>query len=434
MSEYEISVAALLRDRLGRQPVIVLGCQTFTGARIVQQLLAAGISVALMWKEGERKEVLPKLLGLGLATAEYPHPFDQPEQFVKAVADFDAKIAGAAVFARGAEVFTLARYREQMPDTEIIAPQLSDLLRVHNKANLPAIASRAGVLTPATVKLFDTDRCSLELSRERLSSLQRPLVIKRVHSTGGHGTLFVQRPHSDEVNQVLDSSLLWPSVAQQLVRGQVYSVGVAVSGDQAHSLGVLRDCGLPHEKAGWILMRETVDQPEIESAALAVAKTVGISGILHLEFIRADDGLLYLIEVNPRVWTGMSAVMNAGVNAPVAMLAAHLNLFSSETQLTRPRIGTRSYHVSAAVSSFADHLRHREFRAAGALSLDLLRGRCGSKDVKLEDGSLVRTVLRKTYHKFTKRFRSAAPDLQRWHSEWNTRDTTLNSWDPSVPI
>lgn len=64
---------------------------------------------------------------------------------------------------------------------------------------------------------------------------------------------------------------------------------------------------------------EIVDLPDVRAAGLRVLRAFEFSGVAKVDFKEADDGTLYLLEVNPRfsLWNHPAAV--AGVNVPAAV-------------------------------------------------------------------------------------------------------------------
>lgn len=64
---------------------------------------------------------------------------------------------------------------------------------------------------------------------------------------------------------------------------------------------------------------EIVDLPDVRTAGLGVLRAFEFTGVAKVDFKVADDGTLYLLEVNPRfsLWNHPAAV--AGVNVPAAV-------------------------------------------------------------------------------------------------------------------
>jgi predicted ATP-grasp superfamily ATP-dependent carboligase len=66
---------------------------------------------------------------------------------------------------------------------------------------------------------------------------------------------------------------------------------------------------------------ETTDAPDVRSLGRQIVQRLGLCGVSKLDFKRAPDGRLYLLEINPRfnLWHHLGAV--AGVNIPALVYA-----------------------------------------------------------------------------------------------------------------
>jgi len=63
-------------------------------------------------------------------------------------------------------------------------------------------------------------------------------------------------------------------------------------------------------------LRETVDRPEAEEAAIKLLSPLKWHGIAQVDFRIPDDGPAYLIEVNPRFFGGLAQCIAANVDYP----------------------------------------------------------------------------------------------------------------------
>lgn len=72
-----------------------------------------------------------------------------------------------------------------------------------------------------------------------------------------------------------------------------------------------------HYTGGASVYRESIDDPEVASAGLALLRALEWHGPAMVEFKRdARDGSLVLIEVNPRFWGSLALAIHAGVDFP----------------------------------------------------------------------------------------------------------------------
>jgi hypothetical protein len=77
-----------------------------------------------------------------------------------------------------------------------------------------------------------------------------------------------------------------------------------------------------------------LDDPEMEHASRTVAEHFGLSGLHGLDFIRDRDGLVHLLEINPRGTQGGTLAFGPGRDLPASLAGA---AFGSVTGM-RPAI------------------------------------------------------------------------------------------------
>ena len=210
-----------------------------------------------------------------------------------------------------------AAYRFVLPDPELLA----DLL---DKRRFQALAERAGLPVPRarTVSAADAE-----------PGLAFPLILKASpyrdrrwdKVTGGEKVLRVDDAGAlAELLGRLDGSGLG-LIAQELVPGgeeriESHHVYVDEGGEVAAEFTGRKIRTLPRE-FGITTSLETTDAPDVAATGREVLERIGFRGVAKLDFKRAPDGALHLLEVNPRftLWAHAGAV--AGVNIPAVVHA-----------------------------------------------------------------------------------------------------------------
>ena len=110
---------------------------------------------------------------------------------------------------------------------------------------------------------------------------------------------------------------------------------------------------------------ESFQDPEAEEAAIALLRGLGYVGVAEVEFKRhAHIGRLYVIEVNPRLWTQVVLAGACGINFPLLFyrLAAGL------PELAQP-VAWRSRTWQDLWEDFYQTFRRGGYRDAGDVSV-----------------------------------------------------------------
>ncbi len=155
-----------------------------------------------------------------------------------------------------------------------------------------------------------------------------------------------------------------------MVFGEVFSVGAIKSRTgRLAALAVLHDVRAIQPEGGLVTVRRIVDDPEIEEAARRVVAAAPAIGAIHMEFIRDCSGRIYLIEINPRVWGGISTAIYSGLNIPLLLVANELGVLDSDESVYRPRTGVTGIWVAGELRRIATFLsRMQPIRATNALA------------------------------------------------------------------
>jgi len=280
------------------------------------------------------------------------------DEFVRAPApDVDAEgyrerlawLAGrddvrAVLALREADVCALVHDRDAfagaIPD---LYPSAEALEAVHDRLELAAVAERAGVAVPETKLLTEV----ADWRRERIVK-GRYAVLTDAYDDALSGnalenppkTTFLDPGEEPPVDELVDAMGHVP-VAQAYVDGvefclrALYDDGEVVATSQKR----LRR-GYKYSR-GPSVYHEAVDVPELEAAGLALLDELDWHGMASVGFVRDDDGVFTLLEVNPRLPASVPVDVHAGVDYPWLLWALATDGAVADAGAYRP--GTASH-------------------------------------------------------------------------------------------
>jgi len=250
------------------------------------------------------------------------------------------------------------------------APDAIDL--AEDRERFKALLDDLGLKQPPNAIAHDEDE-----ARAAAETLGFPLVLRPSHVLGGRGMeivrdiesfqryireavhvsgsapLLLDRYLSDasevDVDAVCDGDRVWVSGIME----HIEEAGVH-SGDSA--------CSLPP----YSLADETIT--ELRRQTEALAKAIGVKGLMNVQFA-VKDGVVYLIEVNPRASRTVPFVAKT-IGAPVAKIAAKVMADAKLSTFDTPPMPTRHIAVKEAVMPFSrfpgvDPILGPEMRSTG---------------------------------------------------------------------
>ncbi len=197
------------------------------------------------------------------------------------------------------EVFYVGAHLDELSElASIFCPPLETLTLLHHKGRCLELAASLGVRTPRA--RVATSRAELEGAMDELGRY----VARPVFSRGGTSVLtnagalagagVVERP---------EPSAARPWVVQEYVEGEdVCSYAVATHGRLAAQCSYVHPLEVEH---GTGIVSITVDEPEAVEIARRVVEATDYHGQIGLDFRRASDGRLILLECNPRATPGL---------------------------------------------------------------------------------------------------------------------------------
>jgi len=141
-----------------------------------------------------------------------------------------------------------------------------------------------------------------------------PLFVKPRISAGSHGAVIIKRK-SDLSNLPKDGSLM----LQEFLPGTEYSVDAYVRAN-----GVILAV-VPRERlktdSGIAVAARTVHLPEVIDVATRVLKNTQVRYVANIQLKRSSDGVLKLLEINPRFPGALPLTAKAGIDLPKLLVA-----------------------------------------------------------------------------------------------------------------
>jgi len=222
---------------------------------------------------------------------------------------------------REEDTFVLSKHREAF--AEYIStpwPNTETLQRVHDRVRLAAAAEAAGVPVPKTTPL------------EAVEAWDSPSIIKSRYNLLVNE--YVDTVPQGETNRNKTVEHVQPgevvSTAElRATFGHDPIVQEFISTDEEYMVAALCDHGEPlatfhHEQirapsytGGGGVYRESTYLPKLEDTAVALLEELEWHGLACIEYMRhPKTGDFFLTEINPRMWTSLSANVQMGADFP----------------------------------------------------------------------------------------------------------------------
>jgi D-aspartate ligase len=273
------------------------------------------------------------------AVLDWVDAWERPEELLELLERFAAAQATRPVlfYEEDRELLLISRYRERLSRLfRFVAPDPVLVEDLVDKGRFQALARRLDLPVPAA-RVLNPSVDSIPLD------LQFPVALKPIVRRGDQWTPIGGAAKALRLDSPLALVSNWPRLAaagipvllQQLIPGpetciESYHVYVDEHGETAGEFTGRKIRTWPPAYGDSTALVIT-DSPEITTLGRDLVRRVGLRGVAKLDFKRAPDGRLYLLEVNPRftLWHHLGA--RAGVNIP-ALVYADL------AGLPRPRV------------------------------------------------------------------------------------------------
>lgn len=203
-----------------------------------------------------------------------------------------------------------ARFEAIGTDVVVSGPALVEIAR--DKLATAVFLAEHDIPSPSTA--------TAEAVRDAPQEWQWPLIIKAKHGSASRGLRIVEKP-----SDLPDLAASEPLVAQELLRGQEYTVNVYFDRQ-----GRLRSC-VPHERvqvrAGEVEKGVTRRLPQLATLARQIAAALPEPrGVLCFQAIVDADGHASVFEINARFGGGYPLAHRAGATFSRWLLAEHLGI------------------------------------------------------------------------------------------------------------
>jgi carbamoyl-phosphate synthase large subunit len=203
------------------------------------------------------------------------------------------------------------------PTVDVELPVIAGRVREFAECQVAVASPSLDTLTVCLDKLLLAQRCAGVLPVPRTEPLSPaaaldrrfPVIVKPRRGAGSRGIRLVD---SAEELLALGTDDTW--LVQDHLPGQEYSVDVLAGLDGSVIAAVPRS--RLRVDSGVSVAGRTVRDPELESAARAVAAAVGLTTVANVQLKRDASGRAALLEVNPRFPGAMPLTMAAGVDMP----------------------------------------------------------------------------------------------------------------------
>jgi carbamoyl-phosphate synthase large subunit len=275
-----------------------------------------------------------------------PYPSASPAAYLERLLEIDAIIGiDALIPCLDLELPVLTRLAPALAEREIacVLPT-REMLAARSKERLPELAAKLGVSTPETKSVLEAS--ALPRIADELGF---PLVVKGpfcdaevVHGLG----------QAQDAFRRLSAAWGLPVLAQRFVAGEEYNVA-ALGDGTGDILGAVAMRKTIVTKLGKAWGAVTVHEPAVHEAAERLVRGLRWRGGCEIELLRARDGRIDLIEVNPRFPAWIYLTTAAGANLPLGLL--RMALGEKQVPFAAYRAGTFYVrHATEAIGSMIE--------------------------------------------------------------------------------
>ncbi len=261
---------------------------------------------------------------------DWANPWDQPDQMVENLVRFARTQEEKPVlfFESDAELLMVSRNRQTLEQffRFAIAEQtmVEDLV---DKERFQKLAQQMQLPVPAAQRLQPQESSPDDLD------LRYPVIVKPLTRRPDSWKAVTAAGKALRIDSSDELWRVWPRIvdsgvdvlAQELIPGpetsiESYHVYVNSDGVIAGEFTGRKIRTYPREYGDSTAL-ETTDQTDVAALGREVVRRLGLYGVAKLDFKRAPNGELFLLEINPRfnLWHHLGAV--AGVNIPALVYA-----------------------------------------------------------------------------------------------------------------
>lgn len=311
---------------------------------LVRSLGLAGIGSAVAVPPG----AAPRFSRFTREVLHWSSPWEHPEKLVETLIRFGKTQPQRPVlfYASDGDLLLVSRNRERLRKVFrfVIADQtlVEDLV---DKERFQELAERLSLPVPAARRLHPEQDPATAAA-----DLRFPIIVKPLTRRPDAWRKVVESGKALRVETPEQLCVLWPRLAasgvkmlaQELVPGpedsiESYHAYVDESSQVVGEFTGRKIRTYPLE-FGDSCALETTGELDVASLGRQVVQRLGLQGVVKIDFKRAPDGKLYLLEVNPRfnLWHHLGAV--AGVNLPALVYGDLTGKPRSVVSLARPNL------------------------------------------------------------------------------------------------
>jgi predicted ATP-grasp superfamily ATP-dependent carboligase len=305
-----------------KPPVVVLNL-FHSGLGIVRQLTRHGIRVLGLSADRQIYGNFTRLCEVRIAPSSQEHP-DQLATFLMNIAtDFN----GAVVFpTNDFDLMFLDAFRDALGSAYKLAiPERNVLVQIMDKSVLYAVALRAGVPVPRTIKINSEAELQVAASHVGFPSVLKPVMstdwrrADRWKAVGRRKALRCNniselRGQYQSVSRVQSDSLLQEWIPGDESRLCTWA-GYLGADSQVLAHFTARKLMESPGECGTGCLVESLPMPELVPPSTRICHALNYQGIAEIEFKHdARDGSCKLIEINPRHWDWHQLGMASNVN------------------------------------------------------------------------------------------------------------------------
>ena len=246
----------------------------------------------------------------------YPSPFREPDAFISCLLDQIDRLHAEVLIPVFEETFLIAKHKNRFPPrVSMVLPDYDQILAVHNKDRLEALARRVGIPVPAASSAEEV-RAAATLR----SSMRFPVFIKPKQGGGAWGIQEVASP--DALSELLArpdwTDRPWERFfIQEKIDGPTHCVAMLFNRGQLKATVGYRQLRDFPPTGGQATMRVSCRHEKAEAYLHRLLAELRWHGPCQADFIidaRTDEA--YLIDINPRLWGSLTQAIASGVDFP----------------------------------------------------------------------------------------------------------------------
>lgn len=318
---------------------LVLGAD-YRGLGVVRSLGRHGVRV---WVLKEAEEPLGAISRFAERSLAWPEGgADARVAFLVELAERH-DLAGWALFPTADETAALlARHHEALAEWYThTSPAWNSVRWAYDKRLTYELADRVGVPAPRTVRPLGADAAAIvdipfpAVLKPAIKDSFNPLTVAKAWRVDSREEL---AERYREAAALMDPATL---MVQELIPGggesQFSFASLCVEGEPLAYLTARRTRQYPADFGRASTFVETLDMPEIVEPSCRLLREIRFTGLIEVEYKRDPrDGVLKLLDMNPRVWGWHTLCGRAGVDFPHLLW---LHVCGEPVPQTRPRAG-----------------------------------------------------------------------------------------------